>query len=221
MTSGLLLSPRSFPTSVGLRRKPPFASPDESTNSHPEFADWDRLGPLLARIIPCAHAHNFPVAAAVAMALNQLVMATDNTAEQAPLVRDERGRFVRGSGNPRGRPVVIREVRGLAREHTEAAIAVLVSIAADRKAPPAARVGACTALLDRAWGRPEQAVALMGDGARDLPEDFVPSDGVGAVTLYEQLVFGLITTESALAAMDRAAAVGATTPHPPAPQPSP
>ena len=154
-------------------------------------------------------------------------MAADNRSEQA-LVRDERGRFVRGSGNPHGRPSVIREVRGLARQHTEAAVAVLVSIAGDRKAPPAARVSAAQALLDRAWGRPEQAVALVGDGIRDLPEDFVPADGIGAAMLYEQITAGLVTPESALVALDRAIAGAAsngaqatTLDAPAAPQPSP
>jgi hypothetical protein len=40
-----------------------------------------------------------------------------------------------------------------------AAIATLKCIAADKKAPSAAHVSAAIALLDRAWGRPAQAIA--------------------------------------------------------------
>lgn len=58
MTSGLLLSPGSFPTSVGLRRKPHFASPDERGDFHPEFDDWDQLGPV--RVMEGACIEPFP-----------------------------------------------------------------------------------------------------------------------------------------------------------------
>jgi hypothetical protein len=41
------------------------------------------------------------------------------------------------------------------------AIQTLERIAGDPKAPPAAQVAAAVALLDRAWGRPSQAVDLI------------------------------------------------------------
>ena len=63
------------------------------------------------------------------------------------------------SGNPGGRPKVVAEVRELAREHTGKAIETLVSIMANPKAAPAARVSAANALLDRGYGRPAQHIS--------------------------------------------------------------
>ncbi len=48
------------------------------------------------------------------------------------------------------------EIRSLARAHTETAINALVGIMNQKKAPPAARVSAANALLDRGWGKPTQ-----------------------------------------------------------------
>ena len=66
------------------------------------------------------------------------------------------------SGNPAGRPRIIGEIRDLARTHAEDAIAALAEIAADRSAPPSARVSAASELLNRGYGRPPQAVAIAG-----------------------------------------------------------
>jgi hypothetical protein len=62
------------------------------------------------------------------------------------------------SGNPRGRPKVVAEVRDLARQHTGAAISVLTAIMSDPKVAAAARVSAATAILDRGWGKPQQPI---------------------------------------------------------------
>ena len=48
------------------------------------------------------------------------------------------------------------EIRTLARSYTKAAINTLVGIMRQPKAPPAARVMAANALLDRGWGKPKQ-----------------------------------------------------------------
>ncbi len=68
------------------------------------------------------------------------------------------------SGNPSGRPKVNAEAQALARLHTRDAITALASIAKDKDQPAAARVTASTALLDRAWGRPAQAMEVTGAG---------------------------------------------------------
>jgi hypothetical protein len=67
-----------------------------------------------------------------------------------------RGRpFAKGvSPNPGGRPKEVGHVRALAREHTAVAIGTLVTVMKNLKSPPAARVAAANALLDRGYGRP-------------------------------------------------------------------
>jgi Family of unknown function (DUF5681) len=62
------------------------------------------------------------------------------------------------SGNPGGRPKVVGEIRALARQHTQTALKTLIDIAADKKAPAAARVAAAAHLLDRGYGRPETKI---------------------------------------------------------------
>lgn len=63
-------------------------------------------------------------------------------------------------GNPSGLPKDIREVIALARSHTVTAIEALAEIAGKASAPESARVSAANALLDRAWGKPKDTVAL-------------------------------------------------------------
>ena len=57
---------------------------------------------------------------------------------------------------------MIAEVKELARAHTGAAIETLVSIMANPKAAPAARVSAANALLDRGYGKPPQHITGEG-----------------------------------------------------------
>ena len=53
-------------------------------------------------------------------------------------------------------------VKAAAQEHGPAALAALASIAKSTKAPPAARVSAAVAILDRAYGKPTQAIEHTG-----------------------------------------------------------
>ena len=62
----------------------------------------------------------------------------------------------------------ITEIRSLARSHTRTAINVLVGVMRAKDATPAARVSAATAILDRGWGRPVQALQNSEDGALEL-----------------------------------------------------
>jgi hypothetical protein len=67
-------------------------------------------------------------------------------------------RFEKGqSGNPGGRPKGHGDLRELARQHTEDAIATLVAICRNGE-NESARVAAANALLDRAWGKPPVAI---------------------------------------------------------------
>ncbi len=74
--------------------------------------------------------------------------------------RGEGRKFQKGrSGNPGGRPKDLGDVRELAKQHTAKAIERLVHWLESDNAK--ASVAAASALLDRAWGKPPQA--LTGD----------------------------------------------------------
>jgi hypothetical protein len=70
------------------------------------------------------------------------------------------------SGNPGGRPKVLGDVQELARQHTTTAVETFVSIMTNSKAPPAARVSAANALLDRGYGKASQHIT--GEGRSDF-----------------------------------------------------
>ena len=73
------------------------------------------------------------------------------------------GRFVKGqSGNPGGRPKAAIDVRDLARTHTKAAMDALVDCMEHEDG--AVRVSAARTILDRAWGKPSQAIAASVHG---------------------------------------------------------
>ena len=73
------------------------------------------------------------------------------------------------------------EIRSLARAHTASAIKVLVGIMLQAKAPPAARVSAANALLDRGWGRPALSMAVIGDPDSPVIFDIRLGDGLRTV----------------------------------------
>jgi hypothetical protein len=60
------------------------------------------------------------------------------------------------------------EVRSLARSHTRTAINALLGVLRSKDATHAARVSAATAILDRGWGRPAQALQNGDDRALEL-----------------------------------------------------
>lgn len=62
------------------------------------------------------------------------------------------------SGNPGGRPKDLAWVKELARRRTEDAIRTLGDIMLDVDMDGRTRVAAAQALLDRAWGKPSQAI---------------------------------------------------------------
>ncbi len=68
------------------------------------------------------------------------------------------------SGNPGGRPKSS-HLSELAQAETDACIATLVKIRDSAKAPAAARIVAARELLDRAYGKASQSVALGQDPA--------------------------------------------------------
>ena len=59
------------------------------------------------------------------------------------------------------------EIRSLARASSRIAISTLTGICGAKDAPPAARVAAAVALLDRGWGKPPQA-HTGADGERKI-----------------------------------------------------
>ncbi len=61
------------------------------------------------------------------------------------------------SGNPGGRPKEVAEVKALARKHTQEALETLAKLMKSGT-PDRTRVAAAEAILDRAWGRPSQAI---------------------------------------------------------------
>ncbi|MCX7178623.1 MAG: hypothetical protein NTX56_07565 [Proteobacteria bacterium] len=105
-----------------------------------------------------------------------------------PLVeRDDYGRLLPGSQLPgkgrKGGPLVTT----LARQHTEAAIAVLARIVNDPKAPPAAQ-----ALLDRGWGKAPIQIDMQVKARFD---DFLREVGIAAQLEMEQEIAGVTLDE--------------------------
>jgi hypothetical protein len=65
-------------------------------------------------------------------------------------------------------PKTLTEIRSIARSHTRTAINALVGVMKSKDATHAARVSAATAILDRGWGRPVQALENGDNGALEL-----------------------------------------------------
>ena len=66
------------------------------------------------------------------------------------------------SGNPGGRPKNNQELKEAFRAHTMEAKNVLVEVMNDKESKSGDRVRAAEVVLNRAWGTPEQSVAVSG-----------------------------------------------------------
>jgi hypothetical protein len=60
------------------------------------------------------------------------------------------------------------EIRSLARSHTRTALNVLVGVMRSKDATAAARVSAANAILDRGWGKANQAIDNGDDGGLEV-----------------------------------------------------
>jgi len=80
------------------------------------------------------------------------------TEKQNPFKKKQGSLAPGESGRPKGRSKFLPYIRELAREQSEIAITTLANICTDDATPPAARVAAATALLDRGYGKPTQYV---------------------------------------------------------------
>ena len=77
------------------------------------------------------------------------------------------------------------DIRSLARNHTDKALSTLASIMNQAKAPPAARVAAAQALLDRGWGKATQIVQATITNVNELTDSEIAARiaalrGIGA-----------------------------------------
>ena len=89
-------------------------------------------------------------------------------------VAPEAGKFKKGqSGNPGGRQKALREVEELARKYSVKAIEGLVEIAENANAAAAARIAAWNAILDRAVGKPKQAVEVSGEDGEPIAVEVI------------------------------------------------
>lgn len=80
------------------------------------------------------------------------------------------------SGNPGGRPREDRELREACRAKTEKAIKTLERVMDNKKAPPAAKVAAACAILDRGYGRPAQSIAMNLTDSRFVVSEYTDTE---------------------------------------------
>ena len=100
------------------------------------------------------------------------------------------------SGNPIGRPRIPAEVRELARGATLEAIQLYIETMRDRGLDPELRMKAADRLMDRAWGKPTQAVDhVLAPG--DLEP--VQSDRPSEIEVAKRVAFILERGRAAMA----------------------
>jgi len=82
-------------------------------------------------------------------------------AEKEKAGRDAKGQFIKGvSGNEGGRPRVVKTIRELAQQHGPEAFERIVDLS--RSKDERISLVACQEILNRAYGKPEQAHKLEG-----------------------------------------------------------
>ena len=89
------------------------------------------------------------------------------------------------SGNPGGRPKALRDIVELAQSHAPDAIETLTTIMRNEEAPAAARIGAASAILDRAFGKAPQAVQMSGLDGGPIEQRIEITDEDRAAALAE------------------------------------
>jgi hypothetical protein len=139
-----------------------------------------------------------------------------------------RGRpFPKGaSPNPGGRPKVVGHIRELAKKHSKEAVRTLLAVMKNAKSPPAARVAAATAMLDRGYGRPgpgavqftlpdlgsagDAATAMAAIAKAVASGDVTPTEATDLARLIEIYVKTIEASEfeSRLAAVEQQQAQG-------------
>jgi hypothetical protein len=94
-----------------------------------------------------------------------------STVEILPPQRDPNGRWLPGGRSPNagGLSQEKRELIGLARERSPAALDKIFAIMNDETVPPAVQLAAASMILDRAYGRPRPMIET-GDRGRTLEE---------------------------------------------------
>lgn len=80
------------------------------------------------------------------------------------------------SGNPGGRPAVLKDIRAAAQQEGEACIRALVAIRDNPSSPEAARVAAIRELLDRGFGKPTQHTEITGADGGPIQTQAVQDD---------------------------------------------
>lgn len=103
------------------------------------------------------------------------------------LIKDKSHYFQPGNNmNPTGRPKVVAHVRELARKYTETAILTIADIMNDENSSASVRLAAANTLLDRAWGRPEQAIQVSNTDSKELEVEKLTTAELKRM-LYESL----------------------------------